>query len=54
MNSFFTLELAIEFYQISKDLKLPAHLQSQYLRASVNARQSFVFMVGPNLISPKK
>ena len=33
MKSFFTLELAIEFYQISKDLKLPSHLRDQYLRA---------------------
>ena len=33
MKKFFTLELAIEFYQISKDLKLPAHLKDQFLRA---------------------
>jgi four helix bundle protein len=33
MKTFFTLDLAVEFYQISKDLKLPAHLKSQFLRA---------------------
>ncbi len=33
MKSFFTLELAIEFYQISKDLKLPSHLKVQFQRA---------------------
>jgi four helix bundle protein len=33
VKSFFTLELAIDFYQASKGLRLPAHLQSQYLRA---------------------
>jgi len=33
MKKFFTLEVAIEFYKISKDLKLPGHLKSQYLRA---------------------
>ena len=33
MKSFFTLELAVEFYQISKDLKLPTHLKDQFLRA---------------------
>ena len=33
MKPFFTLELAIDFYRISKDVKLPAHLRSQYLRA---------------------
>ena len=33
MKSFFTLELAVEFYQISKGLKLPSHLRDQYLRA---------------------
>ena len=33
MKSFFTLEFAIEFYQDSKNLKLPSHLKDQYLRA---------------------
>jgi four helix bundle protein len=33
MKQFFTLNLAIEFYQISKDLKFPTHLKDQYLRA---------------------
>ena len=33
MKSFFTLDLAIEFYQTSKALKLPPHLKDQYLRA---------------------
>ncbi|MEK6578646.1 MAG: four helix bundle protein [Bdellovibrionota bacterium] len=33
MTKFFTLELAVEFYEISKDLRMPAHLKSQYLRA---------------------
>lgn len=33
MKSFFTLELAVEFYRLSKGLKMPAHLKSQYLRA---------------------
>mgnify|MGYP001614508808 CR=1 FL=1 len=33
MKSFYTLELAIEFYQASQALKLPSHLNSQYLRA---------------------
>ncbi len=33
MKSFFTLELAIEFYQISRDLKLPSHLKDQFQRA---------------------
>ena len=33
MKPFFTLDLAVEFYQISKDLRLPAHLKNQYLRA---------------------
>ena len=33
MKSFFTLELAIEFYQLSKGMRLPAHLRDQYLRA---------------------
>lgn len=34
MKSFFTLELAIEFYQLSKNIRLPAHLKNQFLRAS--------------------
>jgi four helix bundle protein len=34
MKPFFTLELAIEFYQISKGIKLPVHLKNQFLRAS--------------------
>ena len=33
MKSFFTLDLAVEFYQFSKNLKLPSHLKDQYLRA---------------------
>jgi len=33
MKQFFTLELAVEFYQSSKDLNLPAHLKNQFLRA---------------------
>ena len=33
MKPFFTLDLAIEFYQVSKDLRLPSHLKDQYLRA---------------------
>ena len=33
MKSFFTLELAIEFYRISKDLRMSSHLKSQFLRA---------------------
>ena len=33
MKPFFTLDLAIDFYQTSKGLKLPQHLKSQYLRA---------------------
>ena len=33
MKPIFTLDLAIEFYQISKDLRLPSHLKDQYLRA---------------------
>jgi len=33
MKKFFTHELAVEFYQISKGLRMPAHLKSQYLRA---------------------
>jgi four helix bundle protein len=32
MKKFFTLDLAVEFYEISKDLKLPNHLRDQYLR----------------------
>ena len=33
MKPFFALELAVEVYQSTKDLRLPAHLKSQYLRA---------------------
>ncbi len=33
MNKFYTLESAIKFYELSKDLKLPSHLKCQYLRA---------------------
>jgi four helix bundle protein len=33
MKKFFTLELAVEFYDLSKNLKMPMHLKSQYLRA---------------------
>ena len=33
MKPFFTLELAIAFYQASKGIYLPAHLKSQFLRA---------------------
>jgi len=33
MKRFFTLDLAVEFYQISKGLRMPPHLKSQYLRA---------------------
>lgn len=33
MKTFFTLELAIEFYQSTKNLKLPSHLKDQFLRA---------------------
>ncbi|MBX9769127.1 MAG: four helix bundle protein [Bdellovibrionales bacterium] len=33
MKQFFALELAIEFYQLSKGLKLPSHLRDQFLRA---------------------
>ncbi len=33
MTSFFTLDLAVEFYQLSKGLRLPSHLKSQFLRA---------------------
>jgi four helix bundle protein len=33
MKQFFTLELAIEFYKLSKEIKLPHHLKSQYNRA---------------------
>ncbi len=33
MKTFFTLELAHEFYEISKGLKLPSHLKDQYFRA---------------------
>ena len=33
MKQFFTLELAIEFYEDSKNLKMPGHLKEQYLRA---------------------
>lgn len=34
MTSFRTLDLAKEFYGLSKDLKLPPHLMDQFLRAS--------------------
>lgn len=34
MKPFFTLELAIEFYQLTKGMKLPSHLREQFLRAS--------------------
>lgn len=40
MKSFFTLELAVEFYKLSKNLKLPHHLKSQYLRD----RKKFYFI----------
>jgi four helix bundle protein len=33
LKKFFTLELAIEFYQASKGIRLPRHLRDQYLRA---------------------
>jgi len=33
MKKFFTLGLAVEFYQSSKNFKFPPHLKSQYLRA---------------------
>jgi hypothetical protein len=33
MKTFFTLELAIEVYNESKNIHLPSHLKSQYLRA---------------------
>lgn len=33
MKKLFALELTIEFYQASKDIKLPAHLRDQHLRA---------------------
>jgi hypothetical protein len=33
MKKFFALELAVEFYQASKGIKLPRHLKDQYLRA---------------------
>ncbi len=33
MSRFFTIELAVEFYQSSKSLRMPGHLKSQYLRA---------------------
>lgn len=33
MKKLFALELAVEFYQISKSLKFPSHLKDQYLRA---------------------
>lgn len=33
MKPFFTLELAVEVYKISKDLRLPSHLKTQYLKA---------------------
>jgi len=33
MNKFFTLELAIEFYELSKGLRIPPHLKNQFLRA---------------------
>jgi hypothetical protein len=31
MKLFFTLELAIEFYQLSKNLKLSSHLRDRFL-----------------------
>jgi four helix bundle protein len=33
MKQLFALELAIDFYQMSKNLHLPRHLKDQYLRA---------------------
>jgi len=33
MKPFFTLELAIEVYELSINLRLPSHLKNQYLRA---------------------
>lgn len=33
MKTFRTLELAKEYYSISKDLKLSSHLRDQYLRS---------------------
>src|SRR4051812_3877300 len=33
MKSFFALELAIEFYQSTRAIKLPSHLRDQFLRA---------------------
>ena len=33
MKKFFTLELAIEFYELSKGIRLQPHLKSQFLRA---------------------
>ena len=35
MKAFFTLDLAIDFYQAAKDLRLPSHLKNQYLRSGV-------------------
>ena len=34
MNSFRTLDLAKDYYQLSRHLKLPAHLKDQFLRSS--------------------
>lgn len=33
MKPLFALELSVEFYELSKQLKLPNHLQDQYVRA---------------------
>lgn len=34
MSTFRTLDLAIEYYQISKGIKLPGHLKEHFLRSS--------------------
>jgi four helix bundle protein len=33
MKSFYTLELAIEVYELSKNLRMPSHLKNQFLRS---------------------
>lgn len=41
MKPFFTLNLAIDFHDMSKNLKLPNYLKDQFLRASSSIALNF-------------